>query len=403
MGRVPRIAIVTHSLVSGGGTATLTRFLRRIVDDSGRYRADVISLATSAFDRASVRGFSPRSWVRGPLVESGRWCELPYRHVGAIFPEFEFQRYRARRTLDRLLREYDLLQFAVGIPAWMCVAEGLDTCIALWTATRTRADRANRIAGARGVRRFWLPLMTAVTERYERRALRRADCVFALSRYTYESLQSSVESLRLVVAPCGVDTTRFHPRTGDREGYILAVGRFQDPRKNSRLLLEGYSRLCERVTSVPDLVLVGAAVSAKEMRWLQLRGLAARVHVVGNVPDAELPELYRRAGLFVLTSHEEGLGIVILEAMASGLPVVSTRCGGPETVVVDGETGFLTPVGDTETMVDALRRLVESPALRGRMGRAGRRVAEERFSLGATGHVFLEKYDELLAHRGAMA
>ena len=66
----------------------------------------------------------------------------------------------------------------------------------------------------------------------------------------------------------------------------------------------------------------------------------------GPLGDDELVELYRGAALLALSSDEEGLGLVILEAMASGIPVVSTACGGPQTSVVDGETGFLTPVGD---------------------------------------------------------
>ncbi len=120
------------------------------------------------------------------------------------------------------------------------------------------------------------------------------------------------------------------------------------------------------------------------------------MHLVGVREGAELADLYRHAMFFVLPSDEEGIGIVLLEAMASGLPVVSTCCGGPETAVLDGETGFLTPVGDAQALADAMQHLLDNPALRRRMGQAGRRIAEERFSLDVTGKVFLRKYDELL-------
>ena len=80
--------------------------------------------------------------------------------------------------------------------------------------------------------------------------------------------------------------------------------------------------------------------------------------------------------------------------MASGLPVVSTRCGGPETAVVDGKTGFLTPIGDARALADAVEHLLDDTALARRMGQAGRQVVEERFSIKATGAVFLDSYDE---------
>jgi len=110
-----------------------------------------------------------------------------------------------------------------------------------------------------------------------------------------------------------------------------------------------------------------------------------------------LAELYRNALFFVLSSNEEGLGIVILEAMASGLPVVSTACGGPATSLVHGETGLLTPVGDARALADAMQTLLGDSDLRRRMGTEGRRVAEERFSLAAAGKVFLDSYDEVFS------
>jgi glycosyltransferase involved in cell wall biosynthesis len=109
--------------------------------------------------------------------------------------------------------------------------------------------------------------------------------------------------------------------------------------------------------------------------------------------------VYRQASLFVLSSNEEGLGIVILEAMASGLPVVGTRCGGPETCVVEGETGYLVPVGDAEALARSMQVLLEDRALGQQMGKAGRMLVESRFSIEAAGRPFLEVYDRLLSER----
>ncbi len=115
-----------------------------------------------------------------------------------------------------------------------------------------------------------------------------------------------------------------------------------------------------------------------------------------NVPEDDLVELYQNASLFVLSSNEEGLGIVLLEAMASGLPVVSTDCGGTVTAVVPGETGYLTPVGDSEALATAMARVLGSVQLRKRFGRQGRERAETHFSLEVAGTRFLAIYDWLL-------
>jgi glycosyltransferase involved in cell wall biosynthesis len=209
-----------------------------------------------------------------------------------------------------------------------------------------------------------------------------------------------VEAIRgshnVVLAPCGVDTDLFHPANDKDGNYIVCVARFSDPRKNVRLLLDAYARLKQQGNSIPDLYLIGDPPNAAAQAYLQQLGIADQVRLIEPKRGEELAQLFRNALFFVLSSDEEGLGIVILEAMASGLAVVSTACGGPATAVVDGETGFLTPVGDVSALATALTRLVTDSDLCARMGRAGRRAAEERFSLTAAGKVFLARYDQTL-------
>ena len=106
--------------------------------------------------------------------------------------------------------------------------------------------------------------------------------------------------------------------------------------------------------------------------------------------------LFRSAALYVVSSNEEGLGLTILEAMASGRPVVSTACGGPSTTVLDGETGRLVPVGDAEALADAMRDLLGTPERADAMGQRGRERVEQHFSKTAAGQRFLETYDQLL-------
>ncbi|GAC1652628.1 MAG: hypothetical protein NVS4B8_27980 [Herpetosiphon sp.] len=162
------------------------------------------------------------------------------------------------------------------------------------------------------------------------------------------------------------------------------------------MLLEAYALLQHTIGAVPDLYLAGSPPSVDALRSLRELGIENKVHLVGSMQGEELASLYRNAQLFVLSSDEEGLGIVILEAMASGLPVVSTACGGPETIVINGETGLLIPIRDAQALARAMRRLLSDPVLRKRMGAAGRQLAEEHFSLSAIGKLFLDRYNETI-------
>jgi len=392
-----RVALVTHDMSLLGGLPTMVRFLYRTLLESGRYQPELISLATSASDRSSRRLKNPATWLRGPRVEQIPWHDLVFNHAGANISELESQRYRPRPKLTELFRQYDLLHFVVGSPPWVCTAEYSHRPIFLWTATTTRADRLSQRQNGSPARRTWSSLMIPLAERSERRALSAANRVFVLSEYTRDAVQSIVSSEKVTLAPCGIDTDFFQPSAGRAaKDYIVCVARFSDPRKNVRLLLDAYSILQKKHGNVPDLYLIGDPPSEATRSYLRDLGLADRVHLLGPKSGENLAALYRNARFFVLSSNEEGLGIVILEAMASGLPVVSTACGGPATAIKDGETGFLTRVGDAADLAGAMEKLVLSQSLRARMGAEGRRVAVQRFSLAATGKVFLEKYDEAL-------
>ena len=100
----------------------------------------------------------------------------------------------------------------------------------------------------------------------------------------------------------------------------------------------------------------------------------------GFVPHDELQRLYARAAVVACPSRREGFGVACLEAMAHGRPVVATGVGGLRDLVVDGETGLVVPPRDPAALRAALEALLADPVLRHRLGSAGRRRAQERFS-----------------------
>lgn len=110
-------------------------------------------------------------------------------------------------------------------------------------------------------------------------------------------------------------------------------------------------------------------------------GLERHVHLRGSVPSAEVARRLQRSDVLLLPSLDEGLPTVLLEAMASGVPVVATDCGGVSEAFTDGVEGFLVAPRDSEALADALARLGRDPDLRARMGEAGRATATSRFTL----------------------
>jgi glycosyltransferase involved in cell wall biosynthesis len=201
---------------------------------------------------------------------------------------------------------------------------------------------------------------------------------------------------RVVFAPPGVDCERYHPQPTRARRYLLCFGRLGDERKNHGLLLRAYARIVALLPDAPPLVIAGRGLFPVALKQLQAElGLMNRVEIRENVPEAELPDLYAGASVFLLSSDEEGLGLVLLEAMACGTPVVSTDCGGPAEIIVPG-TGYLVPVGDAEMLATRTVELLGDAEGLVVAGAAARRRMEEYFSLEQTGDRFLDVYKKLV-------
>lgn len=400
------VAVVVPALRNMGGVQAVARFLFRVLRASDRYDPFLVSLAMCSSDPCSVRLRDPRSWLRGVRVERGTWEEYSYRHVGAFLAEIEFMRYAPRPELTEILREADLVQVVAGAPCWALSTAVSSAPIMLQVATFTARERRRRHRVERGFSGLWRRAMTAVTKRLDRIGLQKAERIFVENRWMEDKVTAIAGSDCVIFSPPGVDVDRFRPREegeqGPQEKYILAVARFSDPRKNPELLFEAYARLQKEVPSAPVLWLAGSS-GPPESAWsiARDRGVAERIRYVGEVSDPELARLYRHAVFFVLSSDEEGFGVVLVEAMASGVPVVSTDSGGPGDVVTDGEEGFLVPVDESEALAGAMARLVENPGLRSTMGDRARRTAVERYSLRAAGRRFLREYDSVLDDTGS--
>lgn len=188
---------------------------------------------------------------------------------------------------------------------------------------------------------------------------------------------------------------RASPAQGDLVRLVM-VARFA-AQKAHRQLLEALAPVKD--SHRPWAVwLVGDGPTRPAMESLARRlGISERVTFLGERSD--VPELLARCHIFVLASNWEGLPLTVLEAMRAGLPVVASDVGGVSEAVVDGETGFLVPRGNVGVLRERIIRLVESPELRLRMGRAGRLRYERYFTLQRMIQQTRKVYHEVLASR----
>jgi glycosyltransferase involved in cell wall biosynthesis len=219
---------------------------------------------------------------------------------------------------------------------------------------------------------------------YERhvlpRVFRRAASLIAVS-----PVSMAHASGRAHLIPPGVDTALFRPPDdhGTRARRILYVGRVERTSrwKGLQVLVESLSRLQELAPGVA-LDVVGEGDDVPELRRQAERlSVADRITWHGAVPHRELAHFYRQAAVTVLPSltDAESFGMTLVEAMASGCPVVGSRVGGIPFVIRDNEDGVLVPPGDPAALAEAISGLLNDPERAAQLGDAGRSAAESRW------------------------
>lgn len=378
---------------------TIARWLRDGLRSLGGYTVDVHDLATSSRDRFSRRLRAPRSWVRSTLRSASG--DDGVIHWGANAVEIESMRYRPRRELTRVLQSYDIIQIVAGGPALAAAVTKADVPSVLQVATTVAWERQRRLAEQTGITSVWRRVMTTLTARVERFALCEADVVL-VENSTMLDYVRSLGQKRVIKAFPGVDTAIFSPPTvgWQRGGHLLSVCRLDDPRKGLDRIIRAYAYMIETDESVPRLVLAGRGRLPESVRaLLALLRIPSRVTVCSDVSDSALPEVYRGASVYLQTSYEEGLGMSVLEAMACGLPVVSTETAGTRETVVDGVTGWLIPQDaglDVPRMV-ASQALDVLHGIGSTLGANGRGRCLTTFSNNVAIQRFTDTYDQLLA------
>ena len=201
----------------------------------------------------------------------------------------------------------------------------------------------------------------------------------------------------------GVDCRNIRPRGHLEEQLrILHVARLVEV-KGTRYLLRAFARVA-RTHDAVRLLIIGDGPLRRPLRALAASlGVGDRVEFLGALPHAEVLSSMRKAAMLVLpgirtaTGREEGLGMVLLEAAATGVPIIGSRVGGIPECIVDGKTGFLVPERDEETLARRMAELLEDPVRRHSMGAAGRALVEDRFDIDRQTAALENFYDSVQA------
>lgn len=245
--------------------------------------------------------------------------------------------------------------------------------------------------------------------RLRRRALARVSTILCVSAYTRQRLLDQAPFLRperLKIFPNALGKTWVDRQSTPLsqqlpQRFILSVTRLQkgDRYKGVVTVIEALSM---QVDATLQYIVVGHGNDLGFLQWVARRcGVYHRVHFLSGISDDELINLYRQCEAFVLPSGKEGFGIVFLEAMYFGAPVIAASEKGALDVVQDGETGLLVRFGDSIALKQAIERLGEDPALREHLRYHGRStvVAGGAFTFSR----FVERSAEIFGIPGARA
>lgn len=325
-------------------------------------------------------------WVPIAFPPRGVVSSLPLvRHNWTLRGSLEA--YRALRRLDAARRFNALFLHTQSISLFSAsIMRRVPTVISL-DATPLNYDSVGDHYGHRH-RGGWVERWKlGVTQR----AFAAAAAFTTWSQWAKDSLVRSyaVEAEKIHVVPPGTDLTRFPfgalPRSVD-EGRLVRIlfvgGDFE--RKGGQALLDCFLRGFQDRCKLHLVTRAGVPASRN-------------MHVYNDVePNSEtLLRLYREADFFVMPTLGDCLAVVLGEAMAAGLPIITTSVGAHREAVIDGESGFVIPPGDQTALHGAIAQLVENPQLRLAMGRRGRQIAEERFASQKNGQRIVDLLREV--------
>ncbi len=375
-----RIAIITQDPINRGGVLRLVRYIYDQVLANGD---EPIVLHYASYKRWPGLSASLLNPARGKVVMKPRMKRYDFEGmksvaIGVNFPEFEPNRLSTNQLWHSEIKKHERFILVTGSAhtGFMLAQEGVR--FTAWVSSIVEDDRKERLKREKSLPAKLEKTLIGAIKTKELGVLRSASRILAVSTDTATSLKRLEPFIAAEVWPFPVDTDLFAPDASvEVKPYLTFIGRANDPRKDLRLFLRALLHVREIMPNVSaDVVSKEPAWYRREEEW---RTLAGNVRFHSAITDEELANIYRQSTAMLITSQQEGLSIAGLEAMACGTPVISTRCGGPEMFIRDGENGYLGE-SDGDDLGQKALYLLEDQIARNNMSIKARETVEQGFS-----------------------
>ena len=389
--RKNKVLITTIEPVSGGVPSML-----RVIIDYLHQRDYDITLAYYSPYSINPKLSVPvlKLFQRKPSTSRSSFYGCDSVGVGCWLPEFEFTHHWLSDRWQQLIEQHTLHMTVSG----SCLASHpyvqTNTPFFAWIATDWLGDRHDRVQSFPMLRRLIdNVLVKPVVTKIEKKIIASGNLV-ALSSYTKLQLNKICSKNKVDhVLSMPIDTELFKPNKEKiKKNRICFVGRFSDPRKNISLLLESIAHVLKTVTNL-EVYLIGDSLPSSYHQQVKDLGLTNHLRTCDYMTRDQLANVLPTCDVFVLPSHQEGLCIAAMEAMSCGVPVVSTRCGGPEMFIQQGVNGVLVD-SNVQQMSAVILQLLTNDHMRLEYSSQARKTIIEKFSKDVQSRTFDILFDK---------
>lgn len=284
--------------------------------------------------------------------------------IGSKYAFWEPGHYKYSLELwQKALQGYDYFFIVSGSNVAGYPLVQLNKKYALSVATVYQDDREQRVKSLSVFRKSIDLFSQLKMKKIEKEIFKNSGYTFTISNYSRKRIEQILGEKSQNLAIYGFPVTvKAEHKSLSQNKNIIAVGRFADPRKNFDMLMRAFNNIYENEKNI-KLYVVGQLPNAKQIEKYSAQEFYKNIIFTGNLEANELDQFYGIADLMLITSYQEGLGIIGLEAMSYGIPVISTNCGGSSDYVINNKTGYLVDINDHKTMAERALYILNSPEI----------------------------------------
>lgn len=409
---ITRIAILVPEYkteqVKRGGLITVADSLIRIFTAQPNFEVEVISPRLWSKSPENQQLLKPSSWISGPKISKTKINDVPVTYVGSRCAEIELCRYKPTKQLQNIFQRFDCVFAVCGNSAFFNLLRGSEEKSLGTFASFTKSERAAMLEQSSGLKQIAKKLVAWQVSRLDLRSLKLPSQVFVMNKSMNDLAQlHGREDVKYFTPPVGFpgDSSMIEKRAKSKSSklHLLTVCRLGDPRKNLLELVNIYAELAEQYSINFMATIAGAGpLDASVRHLISERKLDSLIHVIEDPDDSELENLYINTDLFVLPSKEEGFGMVFLEAMRWGVPVVTTKTDGARFIFEKSDSGILIDLDEqlSANMSKAIFEIASDPQLLMDLGDKSRKLVEQRYSDEVVSKIIMNSMEDL--HNAAL-